>query len=134
GFTGVTGGEEKTVGIYKKTKGIDPVTGWLVCVGGDERGRDYRLHTGRNFVGRSYKMQICIADDPEVSRENHCSVVFEPIKSVFMLVPGTGTATYLNGERLDGALVIKKGDMIQIGGSQMEFIPYCGEGKNWDTK
>src|SRR5690242_13732720 len=31
----------------------DPVVGWLVCVEGPDRGKDYRLHSEKNFVGRS---------------------------------------------------------------------------------
>ena len=30
-----------------------PVTGWLVCVDGPEKGRDYRLHEEYNYIGRS---------------------------------------------------------------------------------
>ena len=35
--------ENKTIGIYHKEIGIDPVVGWLVCIEGPDRGRDYRL-------------------------------------------------------------------------------------------
>ena len=34
------------------------VTGWLVCVDGAEKGRDYTLHMGFNRIGRSYQMDI----------------------------------------------------------------------------
>lgn len=125
-------GEEKTIGLFVKSKGADPVVGWLVCVAGKERGRDYRIFSGRNFVGRSAKMQIYIPDDPEVSRENHCSIVYEPIKKEFLIAPGTGTGTFLNGERLDSAKKLKNGDKIEIGGITLDFVPYCGEGRNWN--
>lgn len=131
-FEQAAGSDEKTVGLFVKKKGIDPVTGWLVCVEGEERGRDYRLHSGRNFVGRSYKMQVCIADDDSVSRENHCSVVYEPNKAVFLLVPGLGTNTYLNGERLDNSSALRAGDRLGIGSSTFEFIPYCGADRRWE--
>lgn len=126
------GGDEKTVSLYRKTRGVDPVTGWLVCVSGKERGRDYRLHTGRNFVGRSYAMQISIPDDDEISRENHCSVVYEPNKGVFLLVAGLGTNTYHNGIRLDSSAELRGGDNITIGSTDLEFVPYCGEGRRWE--
>lgn len=35
-----------------------PVVGWLVCTEGVNKGTDYRLHQGRNFVGRSSEMQM----------------------------------------------------------------------------
>lgn len=116
----------------RKQRGVDPVAGWLVCVEGPERGRDYRVFTGRNFVGRAPKSSICIADDPEISREDHCSVIFEPLKCQFLLAPGSGTNTYINGKRLDIATLLQSDDEIRIGGSMFVFVPYCKEGRKWE--
>ncbi len=46
--------EDKTIafGFFGMTQ-RQPVTGWLVCMTGSERGQDYRLHVGKNFIGRS---------------------------------------------------------------------------------
>ena len=121
--------EGKTVGIYKK-KGFDPVTGWLVCMTGPEKGRDYRLHAGRNFLGRAPKMDISVADDPEISRENHCSLVFEPKSCEFLLVPGS-TNIYLNGDAVSDAVVLSTGDTIAAGASEFVFIPFCEENRGW---
>lgn len=30
----------------------NPVCGWIVCVKGPRRGKDYRVMDGKNFVGR----------------------------------------------------------------------------------
>ena len=37
-------------------RGFDPVVGWLVCTEGPDRGRDYRLRTAKNFIGRAPEM------------------------------------------------------------------------------
>ena len=84
----MAGGGEKTVGFFQGRIKLDPVVGWIVCTEGPERGRDYRIHVGRNFVGRSYKMDISIIDDKAISRENHCSLVYDPMHGDFILVPG----------------------------------------------
>ena len=125
-------GEEKTVGLFVKRRGLDPVVGWLVCVGGDERGRDYRLHAGRNFVGRSHGMDVSIPDDDQITRENHCSIVYEPVKGNYLLVPGSGTNTYFGETQITGAQPLREGDRFRIGATELEFIPYCREGRTWD--
>lgn len=47
------GDRGKTVGIIKKRLGIDPAVGFLVCVAGPHKGADYKLISGRNFIGRA---------------------------------------------------------------------------------
>lgn len=121
--------DEKTIGIYKK-KGWDPVTGWIVCVNGPERGRDYRLHAGRNFLGRSLDMDISITDDMEISRENHCSIVYDPKSCEFLLVPGSASI-YLNKQATNEVKALTTGDMIGAGGSEFVFIPFSVKGREW---
>ncbi len=124
-------GEEKTVGLFKKTMKMDPVVGWLVCVSGNEKGRDYRIHSGRNFVGRSHKMDICIVDDEGISRENHCSIIYDPKGNTFILMPGEGTSTFLNGEFADKSAFLTENCLIKMGESEFYFVPYCKEGRVW---
>ena len=131
-FGAAARGDEKTVGIYKKKHGWDPVTGWLVCVAGPDKGREYRLHTGRNFLGRAVNMDIPVTGDMEISRENHCSVVFEPKSRVFLLAPGSAN-TYLNGRPLAESTVLSASDVIGAGSSEFVFIPFCGEGRVWES-
>jgi hypothetical protein len=131
-FAKPSDGEEKTIGVFKKTHGHDPVTGWLVCVKGPERGRDYRLHSGRNFLGRAPQMDISVADDIGITRENHCSVVYDPKGRTFLLAPGSAAA-YLNGQLAESPLKIATSDVISAGSSDFVFIPFCGEDRTWDT-
>lgn len=42
----------QTIALVQKEMGIDPVVGWLVCISGAEKGRDYRIHSDNNFIGR----------------------------------------------------------------------------------
>ena len=53
--------DEVTVALVSKSSGIDPVCGWLVCVEGPDKGRDFRIKTERNFIGRSTSMDIVIS-------------------------------------------------------------------------
>lgn len=124
-------GEEKTIGIYTKKHGWDPVTGWLICIAGPERGRDYRLHTGRNFLGRATNMSVSVPGDPEITRDNHCSVIFEPKNQTFLLAPGSAN-TYCNGESVTEAVALAESDVIKAGTSEFIFIPYCKGERNWE--
>lgn len=125
------GADEKTIGIFRTEKGYDPVVGWLVCVDGKEKGRDFRLHTGRNYVGRALKSDIALVDDEGVSREDHCSVVFEPKSGGFHLLRGLGEGVVINGQRLQDAHALAADDELEIGGSRFVFVPFCGEGRSW---
>ena len=130
GGTGKEPADEKTVGVYRSEKGCDPVVGWLVCISGGEKGRDYRLHAGRNFVGRGLKSDVSLPEDTQISRENHCSVVYEPKKNAYAIISGGGE-THVNGDSLQGSRPINGDENISIGASEFIFVPYCKEGRSW---
>lgn len=123
--------DAKTIGFYSEVKGNDFVTGWLVCIEGPEKGRDYRLHHGFNRIGRDPGMQVQIADDPAITRKNHCSIVYDDKSNQFSLVPSAGAITYYKESLLTKAEVLQMGDLIEIGSSTLEFIPFCREGRVW---
>ena len=107
------------------------VTGWLVCVDGAEKGRDYRLHMWFNRIGRSYQMDICLEDDLSITRDNHCSVIYDDKNGQFLVKPSVGTVTYLNGNILLSAEIIKTGDRIRVGQSTLELVAFCNGEKKW---
>lgn len=109
----------------------DFFAGWLVCVKGGQKGRDFRIFPGFNRVGRQSASDICL-EDGQVARESHCAVVYEPKKGAFYLVPGKGTVTLLNGRRIEETEKLKEGDRIGAGESLMVFIPFCGKERTWE--
>ena len=52
----------KTVAVMKKKIGIDPAVGFLICIEGPHRGTDFRLVSGRNFIGRAAAMDVSLPD------------------------------------------------------------------------
>lgn len=128
-------GEAKTVGVFRKKMGIDPVVGWLVCIDGPDRGRDFRIHSEKNFIGRSDKMDISIPGDESVSRENHATVSFNPKKSLFRIFPGESRGlVYLNEEEVITPIELKAFDVIELGQTKLIFIPFCGENFSWQQE
>lgn len=135
-FFGAAGGEDddKTVsfGFWGMTE-VEPVTGWLVCQNGGEKGKDYRLHSGRNFVGRGNSMDVCLIDDKSISRDKHCSVSYDPRGNAFYLSAEGGNTVYLNGILVEEAKRLTDGDEIVIGETGLIFVEYCKEGRTWDA-
>ena len=106
-------------------------TGWLICVEGPEKGRDYRLRYGFNQIGRSHHMDVCIFEDDGISRKVHCSVVYEDKNNQFILVAGNGTVTLADNEILANPKPLHMGDRFKIGDTVLEFIPYCRDDIKW---
>jgi hypothetical protein len=121
---------QKTVGKYFLDKNMNPIAGWLVCVSGENRGRSFEIHTGKNFVGRSMKMDIH-TNDEQISRENHFSIVYDPTEIKFYIIQGNGI-TYFNDEMLADAKDLTEDDTIEAGGSKYTFVPFCKKGREWN--
>lgn len=126
--------DQKTIGFFSGAKGNDFVTGWLVCVEGKEKGRDYRLHHGFNRVGRNFTMDVQVMEDPEISEETHCSIVYDDKTNRFSLIPSNGAITYYKGRMISGPETLQSGDELCIGKSRFVFIPFCGEGRLWEKE
>lgn len=109
-----------------------PVVGWLVCVEGINKGTDYRLHQGRNFIGRAVEMDVCIENDNTVSRSSHAIVVYDPRSNVYLAQPGDAKELfYLNDQLVLNAVELKAGDRLSIGNTKLMFVPLCGDHFHW---
>lgn len=127
-------GETKEEDTVKVECDVEPVVGWLICVKGNNLGRDYRLTAGRNFVGRSQEMDVCIKGDNTVSRNAHAIVVYDPKSNSFLAQPGDAKELfYINGELVLMATKLSAFDKISLGETELMFIPLCGEEFNWSS-
>lgn len=125
--------DDPTVDLEKKNEQSNYVTGWLVCTEGKDRGKDYRIFRGNNFVGRDYDMDIRIENDGSISRRNHGSVVYEERESRFYVVPMENVIR-LDGKLLDKAAELKSGQEILIGNTTLVFIAFCERDRRWKEK
>ncbi|MWC31332.1 FHA domain-containing protein [Paenibacillus sp. MMS18-CY102] len=125
--------DEKTMPYIGETRGIDPVTGWLVCIEGPQQGQDYRIMSEKNFIGRAEEMHIRIIGDNAVSRRNHAVIVYDPKKRNFYMLPGDASGlAYHNNEAVYSPVELAAYDVIQLGRSKFLFIPLCGVHFEWD--
>lgn len=111
-----------------------PVCGWLVCISGARQGKDYKIISGKNFIGRADDMDIQILGDNNISRRNHAVIVFDPKKRETVLLPGDSNGiVYLSDDALYAPQVLNPYDVIEMGDSKFLFIPFCGEHFMWDN-
>lgn len=126
--------ENKTVGVFKKEYNIDPVVGWLVCIDGPEKGKDYHLWAKINKIGRSDKMDVCIRKDNTISKENHARLAYDPKHNSFQLIPADSINNiYLNDEPVYTPAKLSAYDVIELGESKVVFIPLCSDRFTWEN-
>ncbi|MCD7847419.1 MAG: FHA domain-containing protein [Oscillospiraceae bacterium] len=110
---------------------IDPVCGWLVCIDGPEKGTDFRIHAGYNYIGREIG-DIHISNDMQISREKHAMVAYSARSNSFVFGPADGrNIVYLNNEEVYAPTKIKAYDVIEIGTTKLLFVPLCSEQFSW---
>lgn len=124
--------ENKTVGVFKQKHNFDPVVGWLVCIDGPEKGKDYHLWARINTIGRDDKMDVCIKNDYTISKENHARIAYDPKHNNFHLAPADSTNNiYVNDEPIYTPVRISAYDVIELGESKMLFVPFCTDRFTW---
>lgn len=123
----------KTVAYSDKQGDISPVVGWFVCIEGAERGKDYKIISEKNFIGRSEEMHITISGDNTISRRNHAIISYNPKERNFVLIPGAETSgiIYVNEEAIYSPTEVTSYDVIEIGESKFVFIALCGQHFEW---
>lgn len=109
-----------------------PCVGWLIALGGEHIGTDFRLKTGKNFIGRSPQMDIALTDDKSVSRERHAIVVYDPKSNMYLVQPGESSSlAYHNNNLLLTPEKLEAYDMVTVGDVNLLFMPLCSEKFSW---
>lgn len=122
----------KTIGFFKADMGIDPVVGWLVATSGSEKGRDYKIHSDNNSIGRGEKMDICLRGDEKISRDNQAFITYDAKEVAYFLSPGEGRSIIrVNDKAIFSTSELKPYDKITIGETDLVFVPLCGEKFAW---
>ncbi len=125
--------ENYTVHYFQKSIGTEPVVGWLVCVKGVHFGEDFKIKSGRNFIGRSGAMNISLSGDKAVSRDKHAILTYDPKSNSFMIQPGDSSELcYLNDEPVLIPAKLKANDRISLGESELMFVPFCSDVFTWE--
>lgn len=124
--------DNKTVAMWGVSNDRKLITGWLVCVKGEEKGQDYPLYAGFNKIGRGVTNDVCIAEDPMISRDSNCSIVYENKKNQFFIIPENGKTIFVDNDLLDRPKKLVGKEKISLGNTTLVFIPFCQEGLAWE--
>lgn len=123
--------EEAFIGDILPVK--DPVVGWVVCIEGAAMGKDYRIISGRNFLGNSAKADIRIGGDTSI--QGICAILtYEAGSTELFIAQAEDSRTSVEIENneakwvsLPGKQKINPGDKFKIGNSTFVFAPLCGK-------
>lgn len=121
--------------VYKGEiqQNFNPVVGWLVCVEGPARGKDYCVHNQTNFIGRDSGSDICIPEDGSISAHHSAKIIYDDVARTFYFSCADGRNNLrLNGELVMNSARIQAYDVLQVGVSKLLFVPLCGDRFDWN--
>jgi hypothetical protein len=96
-----------------------PVAGWVVILNGAQKGEDFRLHEGKNTVGKATGSDITL-HDPAVSAM-HASISYKDGKFVITDLDSTN-GTFINNDSDPLARVeLRDNDIIRVGETSLKF-------------
>ena len=111
---------------------FSPVVGWIVCIDGPSRGKDFPIRAGYNYIGRGKGNDICIPGDMHISGDRHAMIAYSPRGNKFTFSPANGRGiVYVNEEDVFVPVVLKMRDIIEIGSTKFYFIPLCDDVFDW---
>jgi hypothetical protein len=111
----------------------DPVVGWLVVIAGPGRGRSVEIGVGANPIGRAQGQKLCLDfGDPQISRERHAVVIYDPRSQRFFLNNGeVRNLTYVDNEVVLAPVELAGGETITVGDTQLRFVRFCDDNFSW---
>lgn len=110
----------------------EPVVGWLVCISGPMRGRDFRIRAGYNYIGRQTG-DIILPDDNQVSRQKHAMIAYDSMDHTYVFGPVDGkNLVRVNNKTVFNAAEIHNYDVLTLGTSHLMFVGLCGSHFDWN--
>ena len=112
-----------------------PVTGWIVCIGGPNKGMDYRITPANNRIGR-LEGDIILKGDEAISRKEMATITYVHQENTFYIQPGSEAKNYirLNNKFLPTSAPLAAYDRIEIGNSEFIFVPFCSDRFQWQQE
>jgi thermitase len=93
--------------------------GTLMVIAGAAQPRTYSLAGAEVLIGRSEECQIVLIGDGSVSRRH--AIVRNDGRQVTVADAGSSHGTYLNGVRITQPAPVRRGDVLQVGQTQLRF-------------
>ncbi len=123
-----------TQGLDINAEGIAAVTGWLVCIEGKKKGKDFRLHGERNFVGRAGSNDIVLDFDDKISSVANIIISYDEEANEFYVQPGENQKNNVkvNNKLLLMPQLLNDNDIIRLGETKLLFRSFCNDDFRWE--
>jgi hypothetical protein len=93
--------------------------GWLVAVGGEQAGQDFRLTRGRNVLGKSAQCDVVLKD--ALASDRHAVLEIREGGEAVLEDLGSRHGTFADGGRVEGRCVLKDGERVRVGGTELVY-------------
>lgn len=111
------------------------LVGWLVCIEGPSRGKDYRIRNQNNYIGRDPGSDIWIPEDSCISADRSANIVYDYMTRSFFFGPFMGkNPVRVNGAMVTNSAQLQAYDVLQVGMTKLLFVPLCGDRFDWNEK
>lgn len=109
-----------------------PVVGWLAIIAGPGRGEILRLGYGVNDIGSGPKARVRLNfGDTAIAADNHAAIIYTTRSRRFYLAQSATAETRLNSQLVRESVELSGGETVQLGQTQMRFVPLCGPDFDW---
>lgn len=111
------------------------VTGWIVQIDGAHPGKEFRIHSGYNYIGRQ-EGDIKIEGDDYISSVKDSQIYYDAVSTAFYIAHANGAnAVRVNNEPvISGSAKLKAYDILTIGKTRFVFVPLCSERFKWEDE
>jgi len=110
----------------------DWVCGFLVCIKGANKGKEYVIRDGKNLIGTASDMDIQIAFDKKIEKKNHAVIMYDYKQKKTMLLPTDSHGmVYHQGQAIFEPVTLEPFNEIEFGESVFKYVPFCGEDFSW---
>lgn len=138
GKTHVPTGENsgnKTSFVFESRNKLDPVVGWLVCIEGADKGKDFHLYPRKNFIGRGERMDVSLKDK-SISTDIHAQIAYDDMHNEFYFISGekSRNTDYLNDIPVYSQAKLSGYDVLRMGTSKFMFVPFCCDKFEWSDE
>jgi hypothetical protein len=117
-----TSSSEAVEVIARKETDARRLVGWLVVVAGEQPDHDFRVHAGKNVIGKGSKADIVIRD--AYLSERHA--LLEYTEDGYLLSDlKSKRGTFLNGKPVEAERTLRDGDRIRVGNTELKFRSYA---------
>lgn len=79
-------------------------------------------------IGRTESNDLVIKDDTTISR-NHAEIFQDDEGNIFLTDLNSSNGTFVNGNKLEDSIILKKKDIVKIGNTVIDWKVYFSENK-----